>query len=140
MSTEINSSIPSNSEREVLGVLWKYPDSTAREIHEETNRNKPRVVTTTAKRLEIMLRKRLVIRDESKRPYRYRADVYLAGIQESVVAKVLRDVFDNCVADLVNVSVESGVISIGDARATIDAYAQKSKSRANRSMDGHEEH
>ena len=117
-------SIPTASERAVLKVLWKAPKSTTAEIHAQVGAENinSRVVTTTAKTLEIMLKKKLVRRDESTRPYRYQSNVTCSSIQESVARQVLSSVFDNSVAELIAIAIESKLLSTADVRVALAEY------------------
>jgi BlaI family transcriptional regulator, penicillinase repressor len=66
---------PSDAELAILKVLWHLKSATAKEMHQELNavRHPPRVLTTTAKLLQIMMGKNLVARDESTWPHMYHA-------------------------------------------------------------------
>ncbi len=124
MHDAIDFPMPTASERVVLKILWKNPKSTTAEIHAHivSENLSSRVVTTTAKTLEIMLKKKMVRRDESTRPYRYQSNVTCSSIQENVARQVLKNVFDNSVAELIAIAIESKLLSTADARVALAEY------------------
>jgi predicted transcriptional regulator len=59
---------PTESELEILQVLWRNNIATVREVHEELSKTKDVGYTTTLKLMQIMNEKGLVKRDESTVP------------------------------------------------------------------------
>lgn len=79
---------PTESELELLRMLWMIGSGTVREIHEALDKKRPSGYTTTLKLLQIMTAKGLVIRDEANRAHVYRA----AMSQDAMQSKILRDI------------------------------------------------
>ena len=78
---------PTDSELEILSVLWERGRSTVREVHDELNRKRPTGYTTVLKFLQIMAEKGLVQRDEV-----HRVHVYEAALpQETTQSQLIRD-------------------------------------------------
>ena len=65
------SSRPTEAELEVLDVLWRLGSSTVRQVHETLQADRQTSMTTTLKILQVMLEKRLVMREDARRPHRY---------------------------------------------------------------------
>ena len=63
---------PTESELEILQILWTKGLATVREVHEELAKTKDAGYTTTLKLLQIMHEKGLVKRDDSMRTHVYR--------------------------------------------------------------------
>ena len=63
--------VPTDSELNILNVLWKRGESTVREIHEALTQKTG--YTTTLKFIQIMREKKLVERISEKRPHTYKA-------------------------------------------------------------------
>ncbi|CAN5443111.1 BlaI/MecI/CopY family transcriptional regulator [soil metagenome] len=80
--------IPTDSELEILQVLWQNGHSTVRFVNEELNKRKVAGYTTTLKLMQIMLEKGIVVRDEENRTH-----VYAAAINEDVAQRKLLDRF-----------------------------------------------
>jgi predicted transcriptional regulator len=78
---------PTRLELAILRVLWDEGPRTVREIQAVLNRSKPTGYTTVLKMLQIMTDKRLVERDETVRPQRYRPQ----HPQERTQRRLLRD-------------------------------------------------
>jgi BlaI family transcriptional regulator, penicillinase repressor len=80
--------IPTDSELEILQVLWQFGPSTVRFVNEELNKSKEVGYTTTLKLMQIMLEKGLVIRNEDSRTH-----IYAPAISEDAAQKKLLDRF-----------------------------------------------
>jgi len=66
---------PTDSELEILQVLWEKGNATVRDVHEELVQVKDCGYTTTLKLMQIMFEKGLVLRDDSNRTHIYQANV-----------------------------------------------------------------
>jgi predicted transcriptional regulator len=78
---------PTESELELLRILWENQPATVREIYDALNEERPSGYTTVLKLLQIMTAKGLVVRDEANR-----AHVYCSAIsQDAMQSKILKD-------------------------------------------------
>jgi BlaI family transcriptional regulator, penicillinase repressor len=77
---------PTESELEILNILWQKDMATVREVHEELAKSKDVGYTTTLKLMQIMHEKGLVKRDESMRTH-----IYQAGVNREKTQKHLFD-------------------------------------------------
>ena len=93
--------IPSNSELEILHVLWRKGPQTVRQIHPALRRKREIGYTTVLKTLQVMAEKGLVTRDESERSHVYRAAVPEKSVKRRLVSDLLDRVFDGSAANLV---------------------------------------
>lgn len=66
---------PTESELEILQVLWQQGPATVRAVNDELSRKRDVGYTTTLKLLQLMLDKGLVLRDDDSRTHVYRAAV-----------------------------------------------------------------
>ena len=64
---------PTDSELEILTVLWSIGPATVREVHEVINRRRPSQYWTVLKFMQIMAEKGLVRRDDKQRAHIYEA-------------------------------------------------------------------
>jgi len=78
---------PTESELELLRILWEKEPATVREIYDALNQERPSGYTTVLKMLQIMTAKGLVVRDEANRAHVYRAAIG----QDAMQSKILRD-------------------------------------------------
>jgi BlaI family transcriptional regulator, penicillinase repressor len=78
---------PTESELELLRILWENEPATVREIYDTLNQERPSGYTTVLKLLQIMTAKGLVVRDEANRAHVYRAAIS----QDAMQSKILRD-------------------------------------------------
>jgi BlaI family penicillinase repressor len=78
---------PTESELELLGILWERGSATVRELFEAVNIKRPVVYTGVLKLLQIMTEKGLVKRDERERAHVYRPAIS----QEDTERRLLRE-------------------------------------------------
>lgn len=92
---------PTESEMEILQVLWDKGPSTVREIHEELSATKDSGYTTTLKLMQIMNEKGLLKRNDSAKSHVYTALIKKESVQKQVVNKMINSLFKGSSAKLV---------------------------------------
>ena len=92
---------PTESELEILQLLWKMGQATVRDVHEELSKTKASGYTTTLKLMQIMDEKGLVVRDTTSKTHVYRAAYSQEKAQSSALDKILSTVFEGSTSDLV---------------------------------------
>jgi len=93
--------MPTESELEILKVLWKQGPSTVRVVNEELAKAKDVGYTTTLKFMQIMTVKGLLERDETQRTHIYRPLVKESDTQRSMMDKLLNSAFGGSASKLV---------------------------------------
>ncbi|CAN5584857.1 BlaI/MecI/CopY family transcriptional regulator [soil metagenome] len=101
MSKSSNPLKPTESELEILQVLWQRGKATVREVHEELSTIKDAGYTTTLKLMQIMNEKGLVQRDDSSKTHIYEAIVSKEKTQQHIVGKLMNTLFDGSASQLV---------------------------------------
>lgn len=91
---------PTESELEILQVLWRRGPSTVREVLDALADERERVYTTVLKLLQIMHDKGLVERDDRRRTHVYTAAVGRAPTERAMLADLADRVFDGSAARL----------------------------------------
>ncbi|WP_370626471.1 BlaI/MecI/CopY family transcriptional regulator [Chitinophaga sp. sic0106] len=92
---------PTESELEILGILWEKGASTVREIHEKLAETKDAGYTTTLKLMQIMFEKGLLTRDASSKTHVYAAAVSQQETQQQLLSKMIDTVFGGSASQLV---------------------------------------
>jgi predicted transcriptional regulator len=92
---------PTESELEILTVLWQRGLASVREVHEELARNKDVGYTTTLKLMQIMNEKGLVKRDASVKTHIYQAAVSKEKTQRHLLGKMIDGLFGGSSTQLV---------------------------------------
>src|SRR5919199_1910278 len=92
---------PTESELEILQILWLKGLATVREVHEELAQTKEVGYTTTLKLMQIMHEKGLVKRDESMRTHVYQAAVNKERTQKHLLGKVIENLFSGSSTQLI---------------------------------------
>ena len=104
---------PTESELEILQVIWKKGQCTVRDVHEELTKSKDAGYTTTLKLMQIMHDKGLVERDTTSKTHLYKAIISREQAQNTALDKILDTVFKGSTADLV-------IQALGQHRASKD--------------------
>ena len=92
---------PTESELEILQVLWEKDKASVREVHEELLVSKDVGYTTTIKLMQIMHEKGLVKRDDSFKTHIYQASVSKEKTQKHLLGKMINNLFGGSPAELV---------------------------------------
>lgn len=99
---------PTESELEILQILWQRDLATVRDVHEELAKIKDVGYTTTLKLMQIMHDKGLVKRDESMRTHVYQAAVNKEKTQKHLLNKMIDSLFGGSSTQLVLQALGSG--------------------------------
>ena len=92
---------PTESELEILQVLWDRDKASVREVHEELLKSKEAGYTTTLKLMQIMFEKGLVSRDDSFKTHIYQASVSKEKTQQHLLGKMINTLFGGSSTELV---------------------------------------
>ena len=92
---------PTESELEILQILWQKGESTVRDVHEIIEKNKTVGYTSTLKLMQIMHEKGLVSRDTSSRTHIYTALLNREKTQGQILKRMIDNVFDGSAAEMV---------------------------------------
>ncbi|MES2880903.1 MAG: BlaI/MecI/CopY family transcriptional regulator [Bacteroidota bacterium] len=99
---------PTESELEILNILWQRDVATVREVHEDLASTKDVGYTTTLKLMQIMHEKGLVKRDESMRTHVYQPAVNKQHTQKHLLNKFIDTIFGGSSSQLVLQALGSG--------------------------------
>ena len=105
---------PTESELEILNIIWEKSTATVRDVHEELAKSKDVGYTTTLKLMQIMHEKGLVKRDESMRTHVYQAAVNREKTQKHLLDKMIDSLFGGSSTQLVLQALGSGEQKISD--------------------------
>jgi len=116
---------PTDSELEILSVLWQKGPSTVRAVHREISRSKSAGYTTVLKLMQIMTEKGLVRRDEKERAHVYEARVPQEQTQRQLVGDLLERAFDGSATRLVMQALsakKTSAAELSEIRQLLDEY------------------
>ena len=108
---------PTESELEILQILWSRGLATVREVHEELSKFKDVGYTTTLKLMQIMHEKSLVKRDDSMRTHIYQAAVNKEKTQKHLLGKMIDSLFGGSPTQMV-------IQALGTHKASPEELAQ----------------
>lgn len=109
--SEVKKYNPTESELEILQILWNKQTATVREVHEVLEKNKETVYTTTLKTMQNMTEKGLLERDTAARTHIYKPLLSREKTQESFLNKMLTGIFKGSESRLVLGALDSKSIS-----------------------------
>jgi len=92
---------PTESELEILRVLWERDEATVRDVHEVLSKTKDAGYTTTLKLMQIMHEKGIVKRDESNKTHKYIALISREKTQKQFMGKMIDTLFQGSSTQLV---------------------------------------
>ncbi|OAI43856.1 transcriptional regulator [Rhizomicrobium sp. SCGC AG-212-E05] len=128
---------PTQSELEILHVLWSKGPSTVREVLEALNETKDTGYTGVLKLLQIMTAKGTVRRDESQRAHVYEAFRPAEQTKRQLATDMLQRVFEGSASQLMMHALAGHRASreeIEEIRRILDAY--KSEKHGKGEKDG----
>ncbi|MBL7697736.1 MAG: BlaI/MecI/CopY family transcriptional regulator [Chitinophagaceae bacterium] len=111
---------PTESELEILQVLWDKGLASVREVHEELSKTKEAGYTTTLKLMQIMNEKGLVKRDDSVKTHIYQPAVSKEKTQKHLLGKMINTLFGGSATELV-------IQALGNHKATADELEEIQK-------------
>jgi predicted transcriptional regulator len=103
--------IPTDSELEILQLLWQNGPSTVRFVNEELNKLKEVGYTTTLKLMQIMLEKGILIRNDESRTHIYTPAISEDAAQKKLLNKFMDATFRGSAMKLVTQALGSGKTS-----------------------------
>jgi BlaI family penicillinase repressor len=108
---------PTDSELEILHVLWQLGPVTVRTVNEQLSQHREVGYTTTLKIMQLMLEKGLVQRDDEGRSHIYRAAVREQDTQGLLLDRFVEATFGGSALKLV-------MQALGHRRTSADELAQ----------------
>jgi len=122
---------PTESELEILSILWDKQTATVREVHEIVQQSKNIGYTTTLKLMQIMHEKGMVSRDESSKTHLYTPCFNKEKAQEQYLGKMIKTLFSGSASELViqalgnNQTSKDELIAIKHLIETLEKNAKK---------------
>lgn len=111
---------PTESELEILQILWETGEASVRDVHEVLLQSKDAGYTTTLKLMQIMHEKGLVSRDSSARAHIYTPNVSRESTQQHLLDKLIAGVFNGSASRLV-------MQALGSEKASAEEIAEIKK-------------
>ena len=139
--TKTGTQIPraTESELELLRILWEKQPATVRDIYEALNEERRSGYTTVLKLLQIMTAKGLVVRDEANRAHVYRAAVSQDAMQSKMLKDLSMRLFSGSAAQLAlhALAMEpAGSAELDEIRALLQKRAALSANGHNKATGG----
>ena len=115
---------PTESELEILQVLWTKESATVREVHEVLEQQRDIGYTTTLKTMQIMTDKGLLSRDTSSRQHIYFPQVSREECQQVFINKMVDGLFNGSAGRLVMGALDNKKLSSQDIQEIRDYLNQ----------------
>lgn len=123
---------PTDSELEILQLLWELGPSTVRTVNERLNTRREVGYTTTLKLMQIMFEKGLVTRDEEGRTHLYTAAVSESDTQNRLLQDFVDQAFRGSAMKMVMQALgnhEASSAELDEIKALIAQMEQQQESR-----------
>ncbi len=121
--------LPTAAQLEILRVLWDRGPSTVREVHTALGPGRDAGYTGVLKLMQIMLDKRLVVRDDRTRSHVYRAAVERDATEQRLIADFAERAFGASAAGLALRALSAKPATPAELRAIRDLVARLEKER-----------
>lgn len=121
---------PTDSELEILTVLWSRGPSTVRVVHDTVARHRPAQYTTILKLLQIMAEKGLVRRNESERAHVYEASRPREETQRQLAGDLLQRAFGGSAKSLLMGALSARKASrqeLAELRKFLEEYERETR-------------
>jgi predicted transcriptional regulator len=118
---------PTESELEILSILWQKENATVRDVHNVIFQTKEVGYTTTLKLMQIMHEKGMVTRDQSSKTHIYTPNFEQSKAQEQYVGKMIKTLFSGNTAQLVMQALGNHQTNSSDLKEIKDLIEQLEK-------------
>ncbi len=115
------------SELEILNILWTEGPSTVRAVHEKLAETKDTGYTTTLKQMQVMLEKGLLSRDASTKTHVYTAAVNKEQAQGQMLQRMIETMFNGSAMQMVMQALGSHKTSKAEQELIREYLAKKTK-------------
>jgi BlaI family transcriptional regulator, penicillinase repressor len=102
---------PTESELEILQVIWGNGSATVREVYEALRPGRDTGYTTTLKTMQIMTEKGILCRDTTSRSHIYRSLVSKENTQSHFLDKIIYGLFSGSASRLVIGAIDNNKLS-----------------------------
>lgn len=107
----IKASKPTESELEILQILWDAGPSSVRDVNNELNNRREVGYTTTLKLMQIMNKKNIVVRNTDSRTHVYSANQTEEETKQNLLSTFLKNTFKGSATNLVVQALGSHEVS-----------------------------
>lgn len=121
---------PTDSELEILTVLWAIGPATVRQVHESIRARRDAQYSTTLKLMQIMAEKGILIRDERERAHVYKPAQSREATQRQLAGHLLERAFSGSAKDLVMRALsvkKASKAELAEIRQVLDDYVKEKK-------------
>jgi predicted transcriptional regulator len=118
--TKNNTIKPTDSELEILNVLWEHGPSTVKFVNEKMNEKKETGYTTTLKLMQIMADKGILKRERESRSHIYSVVYKKSETQNSMINRLAKSMFGGS-------PVQLAMHALGNAKASSEELEEIKK-------------
>jgi predicted transcriptional regulator len=115
---------PTPAELDLLRVLWRLGPSTARQVHQEIQKEREMAPAAVLRLLQIMHGKGLLLRDESSRSHIYRPAQERDDLQTGLLRDLIHRAFSGSGKALVLAALRGGHVT-PEERKEIEAFLKE---------------
>lgn len=118
---------PTESELEILQILWQFGKATVRQVNDELSKNREVGYTTTLKLMQIMHDKHILSRTEEGRYHLYQAEIGEEQTQQLLLGKFVDAAFRGSAMKMVMQALGNQEVSFDELEEIKKLIAEKEK-------------
>jgi len=92
---------PTDSELEILALLWEHGPSSVRDIHSQLSTKRDLYYTTTLKTMQLMTEKGILSRNTTQRSHIYYVIIEKKDVEKNLIEKLANTVFEGSASQLI---------------------------------------
>jgi predicted transcriptional regulator len=92
---------PTDSEIEILDLLWQTGPASVRDIHSKLSEKRDLYYTTTLKTMQLMTEKGFLTRDTTQRSHIYHVNIKKEDVEKNLIEKLANSVFKGSAGQLI---------------------------------------
>jgi predicted transcriptional regulator len=119
---------PTDSEMEILQLLWEHGPMTVRDLNDKLNLQRRVGYTTSLKMMQIMTEKGMLTRDTTARSHIYTPALRPGDVQSNILDHILKTVFNGDRSSLVMQAIGNEHVTqeeLAELRALIQKIEEK---------------
>ena len=92
---------PTDSELQILNIIWEKGPSSVRDVHNVLSEKREIFYTTVLKTMQIMAEKNMLFRDTTQRSHIYHVNISKQDVEKKMIDKLANTVFKGSASQLI---------------------------------------
>jgi BlaI family transcriptional regulator, penicillinase repressor len=124
--------LPTDSELEILNILWEEGESSVRVVNEKLNDKREVGYTTTLKIMQIMYEKGMVLRNDNQKTHLYKAKQKEQKVKGNLLTNLISSTFNGSFQNLMMTAIKNEKFSKEDLNMIKELIEEEEKKTINK--------